>query len=55
VSIVIGALVLAEGIRTGVVSSLVEILGLCAMVVGVFLLSKAQAVHIGREEPVRPS
>jgi drug/metabolite transporter (DMT)-like permease len=55
VSIAIGALVLGEGIRTGVVSSLVEVLGLCAMVIGVFLLSEAEAVHIGRQEAVEPS
>jgi drug/metabolite transporter (DMT)-like permease len=50
VSIVIGALVLGEGVRTGRVSSPMEVLGLGVMTVGVVLLSKAEAVHIGHEE-----
>jgi hypothetical protein len=50
VSIVIGALVLSEGIRTGRVFSTLEVVGLVVMAVGVFLLSRAEAVHLAHEE-----
>jgi drug/metabolite transporter (DMT)-like permease len=55
VSITIGALAFGEGIRTGKVSSVLEIAGLAAMTCGVFILSHAEAVHAMHEEVIEPT
>ncbi len=55
VSIIIGALVLGEGIRIGTVPLFFEVVGLGVMVVGVFLLCQAEAINITHEEPIEPS
>lgn len=54
VSITIGALAFSEGIRTGKLSSVLEIVGLVAMTCGVFLLSGAEAVHAMHDDVVEP-
>ncbi len=54
VSIAIGALAFDEGIRTGKVASVLEIVGLVAMTCGVFLLSRAEAVHAMHDDVAEP-
>jgi drug/metabolite transporter (DMT)-like permease len=54
VSIVIGALAFSEGLRTGKVPTVLEIVGLVAMTVGVFLLSRAEAVQAVHDEVTDP-
>jgi drug/metabolite transporter (DMT)-like permease len=54
VSITIGALAFSEGLRTGKVSSVLEIVGILAMTGGVFLLSRAEAVHAMHDEVTEP-
>jgi drug/metabolite transporter (DMT)-like permease len=55
VSITIGALAFGEGIRTGKVSSVLEVVGIAAMTVGVFVLSQAEAVHAMHDEVAEPT
>jgi hypothetical protein len=43
-----------EGIRTGKVASVLEIVGLAAMTCGVFLLSRAEAVHAMHDDVAEP-
>ena len=50
VSIFIGALVLGEGIATGWGPTLLEAIGLAVLTVGVFVLSRAEAVQVAHEE-----
>jgi hypothetical protein len=52
VSIIIGAVVLGEGIKIGPIATPLEILGLGLMVVGVFMLSRAEAEHATVKESV---
>jgi drug/metabolite transporter (DMT)-like permease len=52
VSIAIGALALAEGIEIGLLPTFLEVTGLIAMSVGVFLLARAEAVHAVQEVEV---
>jgi hypothetical protein len=49
VSIVIGAAVLGEGIRTGFGAVSVELAGLALMTVGVFVLSRAEVATVNRQ------
>jgi len=55
VSITIGALAFSEGIRTGKVSSVLEVVGIAAMTAGVFVLSHAEAVHAMHDEVAEPT
>lgn len=54
VSIIIGAVAFSEGIRTGAVATPLEIAGLVAMTGGVFVLSRAEAVHAMHSEAAEP-
>jgi drug/metabolite transporter (DMT)-like permease len=49
VSIAIGALALGEGLEIGLLPSFLEVSGLVAMTVGVFLLARSEAVHAVQE------
>ncbi|HEX9546820.1 MAG TPA: DMT family transporter [Acidimicrobiales bacterium] len=49
VSIVIGAAVLGEGIRTGLGATTLELAGLALMTVGVFVLSRAEDAAVNRQ------
>jgi hypothetical protein len=49
VSIVIGAAVLGEGIRTGPGAVTLELAGLALMTVGVFMLSRAEDAAVDRQ------
>jgi drug/metabolite transporter (DMT)-like permease len=55
VSIAIGALAFGEGIRTGALPSVLELAGIAAMSVGVFMLSHAEAVHAVHDEVAEPT
>ena len=55
VSITIGALAFSEGIRTGKVSSVLELAGIVAMTGGVFMLSRAEAVYAMHDEVIEPT
>ncbi len=50
VSILIGALVLGEGVKSGLVPTSLEAIGLISVTVGVFVLSKAEAIQGVLEE-----
>lgn len=50
VSIMIGAFVLGEGVRSGPVATTIEVLGLVVMAAGVFALSKAEVVRASFDE-----
>ncbi|HEX3540528.1 MAG TPA: DMT family transporter [Acidimicrobiales bacterium] len=50
VSIMIGAFLLGEGVRSGPVATTIEVLGLILMTVGVFALSKAEVVRAVLDE-----
>jgi drug/metabolite transporter (DMT)-like permease len=54
VSIIIGAVVLGEGIKIGLIATPLEIVGLGLMVVGVFMLSRAEAEHAAVKDTVGP-
>jgi hypothetical protein len=49
VSIVIGALALGEAIEVGTLPTFLEVTGLLAMTIGVFLLARAEAVQAVEE------
>lgn len=51
VSIVIGATVLGETIRSGALPTTVEMAGLALLTIGVVALSHSEAVQVGAEEP----
>ena len=51
----IGALALGEGIEVGLLPTFLEVSGLLAMTIGVFLLTASEAVQAVQEQAPQPA
>lgn len=55
VSVLIGAVVLGEGVRVGLVATSLECLGLVLLTLGVLALCRAEALHVVMDKPTEPA